>query len=256
MRFEKKVEQLRIEKHDGRETYDFLKDVIKMAEGEPLEYILGEVKFCSATIDLSLRPMIPRPETEHWVYQALQDIKDNKFSFSNENEKDKQIRVLDLFSGSGNVGISFLKKIPNCKVDLIEFDKKLKKQIEISLIKNIIDPSRANILIGDTWEGASGKYDVITAVPPYVPPQMKNEVMKELHAESPLSFFDKEDGYFYHKQILRRVNEFLNDGGVLYLEFDITQREKIEQLAIENNLTNYTFIIDPYRHDFVLVYTK
>ena len=40
MRFEKKVEQLRIQKYDGRETDSFLKDVIKMAEGEPLEYIL------------------------------------------------------------------------------------------------------------------------------------------------------------------------------------------------------------------------
>lgn len=256
MRFEKKVEQLRIQKYDGRETDSFLNDVIKMAEGEPLEYILGEIEFCSATIDLSLRPMIPRPETEHWVYQAIQDIKDNKFNFSSKKEKAEPIRVLDLFSGSGNVGISFLKKIPNCTVDMVEFDKNLKKQIEISLIKNIIDSSRVKILIGDTWADANGPYDVITAVPPYVPPQMKDEVMKELSRESPMSFFDREDGYYYHKQVLSRVKEFLNDKGVLYLEFDITQREKIEQLAIENGLENYTFIIDPYRHDFVLVYTK
>jgi len=257
MRFEKKVEQLRIQKYDGRETEAFLKDVIKMAEGEPLEYILGEVEFCSAVIDLSLRPMIPRHETEHWVYQAIQDIKDGKFNFLIENENPKNpLRVLDLFSGSGNVGISFLKKIPNCVVDMVEIDKKLKKQIEISLIKNIINPSRVKILIGDTWADAKGKYDVITVVPPYVPPQMKEEVMKELDRESPLSFFDKEDGYYYHKQVLSRVKEFLNDKGVLFLEFDITQREKIEQLAIENGLTNYSFIIDPYRHDFVLVYVK
>lgn len=253
MRFEKKVEQLRIEKHEGRETEAFLKDVIKMAEGEPLEYVIGEVKFCGTTIDLSLRPMIPRPETEHWVYQAIQDVKDSKTLGLNESKK---LRVLDLFSGSGNVGISFLKKVPNSTVEMIEFDPKLKKQIEISLIKNIIDPARVKVITGDTWKGATGLYDVITAVPPYVPPEMKEEVMKELHAEDPLSFFDKEDGYYYHKQVLSKVKEFLNEEGVLYLEFDITQKEKIEQLVVENNLNNCSYIIDPYRHDFVLVYTK
>lgn len=263
MRFEKKVEQLRIQKHDGRETKSFLKDVINMAEGEPLEYILGEVEFCGAVIDLSLRPMIPRPETEHWVAQAIQDIKDNRQQTldnrqgsSEEHEQPSVVRALDLFSGSGCVGIALAKNISNLTIDMIEFDEKLKKQIEISLIKNLIEPSRAKVITGDVWGGASGLYDVITAVPPYVPKDMKEEVMEELSREDPLFLFDKEDGYFYHKQVLSRVKEFLNKGGKLYLEFDITQKEKIEQLAVEYDLKDYTFIIDPYRHDFVFVYTQ
>ncbi len=261
MRFEKKVEQLRIQKHDGKETEEFLKDVIKMAQGEPLEYILGEVTFCGTVIDLSLRPMIPRPETEYWVYQAIQDTKDNKSNqigdkTSNGNYDLKPLRVLDLFSGSGNVGISFLKKIKECTVDMIEIDPNLKKQIEISLIKNIIDPTRVKIITGDTWEGATGVYDIITVVPPYVPPQMKDEVMKELHAEAPLAFFDKEDGYFYHKQVLSRASEFLKKGGELYLEFDITQKETIEKLAQENSFNSYTFLLDPYRHEFLIRLVK
>jgi release factor glutamine methyltransferase len=264
MRFEKKVEILRIQKHQGKESKEFLDDVIKMAKGEPLEYILSEVNFCDAKIDLSLRPMIPRPETEHWVSQAIK-LEKNKVASS---KKQGEIRVLDLFSGSGNVGIAFLKNIPNCTVDMIEYDLKLKEQIEISIKKNKIDESRVNVIIGDTFEPLSrqdldtrsrsclDKYDVITAVPPYVPPQMKEEVMKELSAESPLSFFDKEDGYYYHKQVLSKAKEFLVDGGTLYLEFDITQRDKIEQLAVENGWTNYSFLKDPYDHEFVIKLIK
>jgi methylase of polypeptide subunit release factors len=56
MKFEKKVEILRIKKHQGMETEAFLNDVVKMAEGEAYEYILEEVPFCGAKIDLSLRP--------------------------------------------------------------------------------------------------------------------------------------------------------------------------------------------------------
>ena len=97
MRFEKKVEIMRIQKHQGAETKEFLNDVIKMAKGEAFEYLMGEVMFCGAKIDLSLRPMIPRPETEYWVNQAIENIKNNDRGFV--------LRALDLFSGSGNVDL-------------------------------------------------------------------------------------------------------------------------------------------------------
>jgi methylase of polypeptide subunit release factors len=80
--------------------------------------------------------------------------------------------------------------------------------------------------------------------------------MQELGAEDPLSFFDKEDGYYYHKQVLLRAQEFLKDDGVLYLEFDITQRDKIEQLAIEHGYQNVSFLKDPYGHECVIKLTK
>lgn len=248
MRFEKKVEQLRIQKHKGRETEAFLADVVKMAKGEAMEYIIGEVDFCGAKIDLSLRPMIPRPETEHWVKQAIEDIQNGKSFYT--------LRVLDLFSGSGNVGLAILKNIPESTADIIEFDQKLNEQIEISILRNNIKKTRTRVLTGDGFTGAVGLYDYIFAVPPYVPPQMKEEVMEELSAEDPLSFFDKEDGFYYHKQVLSQAKNFLKEGGVLYLEFDITQREKIEQLAIENGWTNYSFLRDPYEHEFVIKLVK
>ncbi len=245
MKFEDKVEQLRIKKHQGRETPEFLADVAKMTNGEAFEYLLGEVVFCGAKVDLSCRPMIPRPETEYWMKQAIDDLLATRRQFV--------LRTLDLFSGSGCIGLAVLKNIPEATVDFIELDPKLKSGIENSIIRNNIKKLRTRVLTGDTWEGAAGTYDVICAVPPYVPPHMKDEVMSELGAEDPLSFFDKEDGYYYHKQVLSRAKEFLKPDGVLYLEFDITQRERIEQCAQEYNWSNYSFLKDPYGHEFVLV---
>lgn len=248
MKFEDKVEQLRIKKHGGRETPEFLADVAKMTEGEAFEYLLGEVIFCGAKVDLSLRPMIPRSETEFWVAQAIEDLLATRRQFV--------LRVLDLFSGSGNVGLAVAKNIPEATIDFIELDQKLKPGVENSIIRNNIKKLRTRVLTGDTWEGAGGFYDVIFAVPPYVPPQMKDEVMKELGAEDPLSFFDKEDGYYYHKQVLSKAKDFLKPDGVLYLEFDITQRAQIEQLATLNGYQNFSFLKDPYGHEFVIKLTK
>lgn len=247
MKFEKKVEILRIKKHKGRETEEFLRDVVAVAEGEAFEYILGEVLFCGAKVDLSLRPMIPRYETEFWVRHAIEDIK---------KEENRPLRVLDLFSGSGNVGLAVLKNIPQSTVDFIEFDPKLNEQIEISLYINNFDRNRTKVITGDTWTGAEGLYDYIFAVPPYVPPELMEEVMSELSAETAFSFFDKEDGYFYHKEILSKASLFLEEGGVLYLEFDITQREEIEYLAGVYGWSTYFFLQDPYEHECVIALLK
>lgn len=262
MRFEEKVAELRIKKHKGKETKEFLEDVKALVNGEAYEYLLGEILFCNAKIDLSLRPMIPRPETEFWVVQAimLEQERVKKKEGREGHKKPSAFCVLDMFAGSGNVGLAFLKNIKDCTVDFVEYDAKLKKQIEISIEKNKIDKNRTNVMIGDIFEPLCRqdrhKYDVITAVPPYVPPQMKDEVMEELHAENPLSFFDKEDGYYYHKQVLSKAKDFLKNKGTLYLEFDITQREKIEELAKENSWTEYSFLKDPYGHEFVIKLVK
>jgi methylase of polypeptide subunit release factors len=160
--------------------------------------------------------------------------------------------VIDLFSGSGCVGLAVAKNIPEVIIDFIELDPKLKPGVENSIIRNNIKKLRTRVLTGDTWEGAQGMYDVIFAVPPYVPPKMKEEVMEELASENPLSFFDKEDGYYYHKQVLLKAKDFIKADGVLYLEFDITQRIQIEVLAKEYGWSNYSFLKDPYDHEFVI----
>ena len=248
MKFEDKISQLRIKKYKGIETPEFLEDVARVANGEAYEYILGEVLFCDTKVDLTLRPMIPRPETEYWVRGAIEEILSTR--------REYVLRVLDLFSGSGNIGLAVAKHIPEAIIDFIEFNPQLKEQIEISIIKNNIKKLRTRVITGDVWTGAQGTYDVIFAVPPYVPQAMKDEVMKELSAEDPLSFFDKEDGYYYHKQILARANEFLKEKGTLYLEFDITQRARIEELILEHGFTRHHFLKDPYGHDCAVALQK
>lgn len=248
MKFEEKVKRLREEKYKGRETPELLEDIKKMTEGAAFEYLLGEVSFAGAKVDLSLCPMIPRSETEFWVRQAIKDI--------TATRREYVLRCLDLFSGSGCVGLSVLKNLPEATMDFIELDPKLKEQIEISIARNNIKKLRTRVLTGDTWEGAQGTYDCIFAVPPYVPQSMKEEVMKELHAEDPLSFFDKEDGFYFHTEVLKRAKEFLKEGGALYLEFDITQREKIEELAKEYEWERYSFLKDPYGHECAMKLEK
>ncbi len=251
MLFEKKVEDLRKIKYGGKETEEFLFDVKKMAEGEAFEYIMGGVQFAGVKVDLSLRPMIPRRETEFWVEQALHSVVgSNVYTKAREmTGSEVSFRALDLFSGSGCVGLAALKQLSRIHITFIELDPNLKRQIEISCDKNKFLLESYDVVSGSIWEGASGTYDLIFAVPPYVPAHMKDEVMGELKAEPSLAFFDREGGYYFHKQILENVSKYLKKGGSLFLEFDITQRKGIEELIRKQGFNVYSFLEDPYGHE-------
>ncbi len=252
MLFEKKVEILRKEKYGGRETEALLSDIKKMAEGEAFEYIVGDVEFCTAKVDLTLRPMIPRRETEFWVEQGIHSLVGSKKyvgARGDEAMSPPHLRVLDLFSGSGCVGLAVLKNLQSSHVTFIELDPKLKRQIEISCDNNKFLVNRYEVITGSVYDGATGVYDVIFAVPPYVPASMKDEVMKELKAEPSLAFFDREGGFYFHKKILEKARMYLKEGGFLFLEFDITQRHTIEEMIRAQGFFKYSFLLDPYGHE-------
>ena len=104
---DQQIERLLKEKYEGAETCGFRTDQERLKNGEPFEYVLGYTDFLGAKIDLSLRPMIPRPETAFWVERAINELK----------AKTGSLRLADTFSGAGNVGVALLKHLPNAIVD-------------------------------------------------------------------------------------------------------------------------------------------
>ena len=71
------VEWLLKEKYHGEKTSKFEADVARLTKGEPLAYVIGWIPFYDCKIDVSLHPMIPRPETEFWVEKAITVIKNS-----------------------------------------------------------------------------------------------------------------------------------------------------------------------------------
>jgi len=96
----------------------------------PIEYERGYTKFLNCKIDLRNRVFIPRIETEFWVARAIKTIRTS-------NIEHRTLKVLDIFAGSGCIGISILKNVKNLLVDFADIDKKAIEQIKINLIKFI-----------------------------------------------------------------------------------------------------------------------
>ena len=190
---------------------------------EPEEYKKGSASFLGCHIDLSFRPLIPRVETEFWVERIVSDI---------QKKKERPLKILDIFSGSGCIGIAVLKHIPNAHVDFGEKNEDFIKQITKNLELNDITKDRATVIQSDVFEDIPGSYDYIFANPPYISRENKNLVQKSvLEWEDESTYFAAENGLFYIKKLLDEASKHLNIRGKMYVEFDSWQKPHIEQYA-------------------------
>jgi release factor glutamine methyltransferase len=76
--------------------------VRRRSQGEPVAYIQGSKEFYGFSFEVNSHVLIPRPETEHIIDEALKWATD----------KDRELKILDLGTGSGCVGLTLLKKFP------------------------------------------------------------------------------------------------------------------------------------------------
>ncbi len=227
------------EKYNGEQSVQYFKDLEKLKRGEPLDYVIGFRDFLNCKIDLSLKPLIPREETEHWLEKIIIDIK-NKYS-------GKKLKILDLFSGSGCVGIAILKHLPNSLVVFGEKSPKFIKQIKINLKINKIKPSRYKIVQTDIYSNIKGKFDFIFANPPYLSKQRISKVQKSvLKYEPKNALFAKNNGLYFIERLIKTSKNFLKSKGEMFIEFDSWQKKKIEKILKANPFYNFQFFKDQF----------
>lgn len=230
------------DKYFGKPNAQFKKDIERLKVGEPLDYVIGFTDFLNCKIDLSKKPLIPRPETEFWVEKAISYI-----SQTLDDRPKFEIRVLDIFSGSGCIGISIMRHIKNAQVIFAEKDKKLLKQIRINCTISKIKPNKYQIIQSDVFNNIVGKYDYIFANPPYIPTTRKNKIQKSvLKYEPKMALLGGKDGLFYIRKFLTKAKNFLNPNGKIYMEFDSIQKKQIEALLKKYHYKKWDFHKDQY----------
>ncbi len=240
MNLNKEIGWLIKEKYKGKPTKETEKDVKRLKAGEPIDYVIGFTSFLGCKIDLSKKPLIPRQETEFWVEKAIEEIK-------NDLSRRPSLKVLDIFAGSGCIGLAILSKVDCATVHFSEKAKKFLKQIEINLGLDKIKKSRYKIIQSDILSGVKEKYDYILANPPYIATTRKNRIQKSVLVFEPRNaLFGGEDGFYYIKKFLTDARSFLNVGGKIYMEFDYLQKRGLEKLLKHLNYSSYKFNKDQF----------
>jgi release factor glutamine methyltransferase len=235
--FEKQINWLLKEKYQGKLTNKAKADIGRLKQGEPLDYLIGFTEFLGTKIDLKKKPLIPRPETEYWVEKAIKEIKRRR----NKPE------CLDLFSGSGAIGIAVLKNVPNVQVDFGEIEKDFLWQIRFNIRLNKINRRKSEIIQTDIFKNIKKKYDFILANPPYIAKELKKKVQESVLKYEPRNaLFAGKDGLLYIKGFLKQAKNYLKSNGTIYLEFDSFQKPEINRLLKKEGYRNFEFFRDQY----------
>lgn len=198
----------------------FFSAIARRISGEPIQYILGKWSFYGREFFVGSGVLIPRSETEELVEQAIAVLRNNP-----------QSTVFDLCAGSGCIGLTVAKEVPDCTVYLFEkYDaafRFLRKNTEALQAPN------AHILQSDILTDAppEGIYaDLLLSNPPYIPKAEINCLQKEVRREPHTALDGGKDGLFFFRAIERKWLPFVKKGGTLLFECGDGQGNSVADL--------------------------
>lgn len=229
----------------------FCSSIEKRKTGLPVAYITGIKEFFGYDFEVDKNVLIPKPDTELLVENAVNFIEE-KFHAASDC---KILSVCDMCSGSGCVGISILKFIEEKKIIPKSL---LPKIIFADISKKALDIAKKNSLrllsefafektvfvqsnlFENLGQSRNGLFDVIVSNPPYIPYSQTVELLKDGRSEPSLALcgdidlngnltnFD--DGLEIIRNLIFQSVDFLNPGGILILEtgeYNAFQTKKI-----------------------------
>lgn len=252
---QKDIEALRREKYNNDKEADMKTDLARLAEGEPLAYVIGHIPFLGLSIDLESRPLIPRPETEWWTEELVAHINTDMIYHIIQQEKREEcvVRVLDVCAGSGAIGLAVLKHCPSTQVSFAELMEEHKAIIQKNIHIHNLDASRADIRIGDLFVPFSNeRFDIIATNPPYIP---GNRTLPEsvMRFEPHEALFAGTNGLDSIRRIVKEAPIYLYPGGKLWMECDTENIEHASFLAMDHGASYTKIRTDQYGRPRLLV---
>lgn len=202
-----------IKKYGNPAEYE--ENLKRLENGEPVQYIVGDVNFYGLIFKVDERVLIPRFETEELIEKTLKYL-----------DKDKALKIIDLGTGSGCVAITLKKFLPDSEVTAYDVSHEALEVAQENAKMNHVDIHFKN----RSMENIHGNYDLIISNPPYIAydEQIEEVVQKN---EPHQALYAPEQGLYYYRKILEQAKNILNNGGLIAFEIGETQSEAILSLA-------------------------
>ena len=202
----------------------FVKESLsKLIAHQPLQYVLGKTHFRDLTLKVDKRVLIPRPETEEMVDWVLEDFK----------KLNQKLRLIDMGTGSGCIGIALAKAQPyfsvfalDKDVDILDLTAENAKLngVQIKCIEQ--DMNQMNTL--------KLKIDVIVSNPPYVMLSEQNQMKSNVLDYEPHQaiFISNKDPLLFYRLILEFAADNLKPKGFIYFEINPLLLKELKDLII------------------------
>lgn len=200
--------------------------VARRAGREPVAYITGVREFWGRDFEVSRDVLIPRPETELIVEEALEAA-----------EARPPATMVDVGTGSGCLAVTLALEIPGAHIVATDVSPAAllvaRRNANRYRVAERIVFTRTNLL-----DGISGPFDLIVANPPYLAPEVEPTLQPEVaRFEPPQALYGGRDGLDAYRGLFPAAADRLADEGRLVVEFGFGQEADVRRLASTAGLT-------------------
>lgn len=224
------------ENRDIKKEDKYYSLISRRCEKIPVQYITGHQEFMGLDFIVNEHTLIPRQDTEILVENVVNYIK---------KMEQKTVRVLDMCTGSGCIGISIGKFLPNTRVVGVDISKEALnvavRNAELHKCNNI------EFLCEDLFDGMdeNAKFDIIVSNPPYIKTTEIEKLMDEVKLHEPIGALDgNQDGLYFYRKITKEAVIRLNENGQLFYEIGFDQGMEVTEILKENNFNMVEVIKD------------
>lgn len=184
-------------------------------QGEPVAHLLGYRDFWTLRLKVSTDTLIPRPDTERLVEQALSLL------------PQQVARVADLGTGTGAIALALASERPQWQLVATDFHPGAvalaRENTELNQLNNV------EVLEGSWCTPLSGRFDMLVSNPPYIDPEDPHLQQGDVRFEPLTALIAEEKGMADIRQIAEQAPQYLVDGGWLLFEHGYDQGEAVRQ---------------------------
>ncbi len=220
---------------DEEQKIAFREMVRRRGEGMPVAQLVGYKEFYSLQFRVDHHVLIPRPETEHLVVEALDCAK-------SINKTDAPLQIADVGTGSGAIAVSLAVNLPQAHVTAIDVSAEAIKIATWNAEKHDVG-SRIDFVQSDLLAEVAqpAKFDLICSNPPYVSQEEYEELLPSVRDYEPRqALVAGPDGTEVIKRLLGEAYDRINPGGRLIIELSPmiadACAEWVEQISELNDL--------------------
>ncbi len=189
----------------------------------PLSYITGEKEFYGLNFYVNENVLIPRPETEVLVEEAIKFLKNKEKAY-----------ILDVGTGSGNIIVSIAVEFKNKK----EFNffasdiklKTLKVAVNNAKKKNV----KIKFFLSDLLKSIKYKFDLIISNPPYVSKKEYKNLKEDVKNEPQIALISENSGFFHTTSLLKDLDKYLHKNSLALIETNPKFVENKKYLKFKN----------------------
>jgi release factor glutamine methyltransferase len=239
--------------------------MLRLQSGEPIQYVIGKTEFCGHTFKVTSDVLVPRPETELLVREAIKvadRVKRMRIPYGKSAEP---VRILDLCTGSGNIAWSLALAVPGARVVGVDISE---AALDVARGQNFSAQLKATGALAPTFVAADildtaqefnyGEFDLVLSNPPYVMESEKVSMRRNVVDYEPAGalFVSDEDPLVFYRAIASWSQRFLSPDGKGLTEINEALGEQTRKLFADAGFAQAELVKDFYDKNRFVFYAR